>query len=152
MVSLVLIFLWLNNVASSFQMQKGTRDFLSHDKWCHHAQSLNLMRLRTFCSRMWKKFSLTGYEWKKELKRDTGFVAAEDSKWEDEEIMRCCLMRLLCKHKKGTKGYDLVPSKVGHGSREDKDNTPILKDLVVMMPIPSLLCYTIKVFQEHTYF
>ena len=37
--------------------------------------------------------------------------------------MRCCLMRLLCKHKKGTKGYDLVPSKVGHGSREDKDNS-----------------------------
>ena len=37
--------------------------------------------------------------------------------------MRCCLMRLLCKHKKGTKGYDLVPSKVGHGRREDKDNS-----------------------------
>ena len=37
--------------------------------------------------------------------------------------MRCCLMRLLCKHKKGTKGYDLVPSKVGHGRREDIDNS-----------------------------
>ena len=53
-------------------------------------------------------------------------AAAEDSKWEeDEEIMRCCLMRLLCKHKKGTKGYDLVPSKVGHNSQQkkDKDNS-----------------------------